>query len=280
VAFLIAFGASLVLAFFLKGDAGNPPRLGGYAVLVGILAGVFWGHGMAAFFTLRIFWFGLAVVFAVGAVDDLVKLGPLSKFAGQSVAALLFLALVSPDTWGGDLPATLGWLAFPVWYLWIVGTTNSLNLLDNMDGLTPGVSVVAGLGFVWLGQGADWVLIPLAGAMIGVLCCNLPPARIYLGDGGSHLAGFSLAILPLYGMDPKRWWVPLLVLAVPLTDTVFVSVTRILHGVSPFQGGRDHLSHRLNRTGVPEMWVSVICGAVTLLLVLLAGLLMQLPAKG
>jgi UDP-GlcNAc:undecaprenyl-phosphate GlcNAc-1-phosphate transferase len=271
VAFLIAFGAGLVLAFFLRGDPTNPPRLGGYAVLVAMLAGVLWGHGTGALLTLRLFWFTLVLVFAVGAVDDLVRLSPLAKFAGQSLAAVLFLSFVSPGTWGGDLYLAIGWWAFPVWYLWIVGTTNSLNLLDNMDGLTPSVGAVAAVGFAWLGQGADWGLVPLAGALAAFLCFNLPPARVYLGDSGSHLVGFSLAVLPLYGMSLNRCWIPVLVLGVPLIDTLFVSLTRIIRGASPFQGGKDHLSHRLRRKGVPEAWVSVIFSLVTLVFVLIAG---------
>ncbi len=237
-----------------------------------MLAGVFWGHGPSALFTLRLFWFTLALVFLVGAVDDLVKLSPLAKFAGQSVAAVLFIAFVSTSTWGGDLYLVIGWWALPVWYFWIVGTTNSLNLLDNMDGLAPSVGLVAALGFTWLGQGADWALVPLAGALAAFLCFNRPPAGLYLGDSGSHLVGFALAVLPLYGMPLNRWWIPVLVLGVPLVDTLFVSLTRIFRGVSPFQGGKDHLSHRLLRKGVPEAWVSVIFALATLVLVLLAGI--------
>jgi UDP-GlcNAc:undecaprenyl-phosphate/decaprenyl-phosphate GlcNAc-1-phosphate transferase len=263
----------LALAFFLRGSAAKPSRWGGLAVLIAVVLAVAVTHGWAAFFTLRVFWLSLGILFVMGVCDDLLVLSPPSKLFFQLAAALLFLLLTSPTAWAPEIRAVLGVLAVPVLLFWIVGITNSLNLLDNMDGLAAGVGALAALGFVWLGFGADWVLVPLAGALVGFLVLNFHPARIYLGDAGSHLVGFSLATLPLFGQPDGQAWVPLLVLLAPIADTGFVTVTRLARGVSPFQGGRDHLSHRLRGMGVSEKIVAPVFCLVTLLLTAAAAIM-------
>jgi UDP-GlcNAc:undecaprenyl-phosphate/decaprenyl-phosphate GlcNAc-1-phosphate transferase len=270
VAFTIAFTASLVLAFFLRGTPENPHRLGGFAVLGGLICGAAFGYGWATFYTLRVFWMTLGLLIVMGAVDDWIRLRPRTKFLFQLAAAVLFLLFTSPSTWGGDLTGWVGWLAYPVWLFWLVGITNSLNLLDNMDGLTSGVGLLAALGFVWLGLGANWILLPLAGALLAFLLLNFHPARIYLGDAGSHLVGFTLAAIPLYGLSLQVWWVPIAVLGVPIADTSFVTVSRLRRGVSPFLGGKDHLSHRIVRTGIPEPFPVLILYLATVLLIFVA----------
>ncbi len=266
MAFSIAFAASLVLAFFLQGTRENPRRLGGFAVLGGLLPAVALSYGWPAFYTLRVFWFCLGLLFVMGAVDDWIVLRPLTKLLCQITVAVLFLSLTSPSTWGGGLVGPLGWLAYPVWLLWLVGITNALNLLDNMDGLTPGVGAITARGFSWLGLGAGWVLLPLSGALFGFLCLNFYRARIHLGDAGSHLVGFSLAVLPLYGASESALWTVPIVLAIPICDTAFVTIARLKRGVSPFQGGKDHLSHRLAAVGIapPVVAAMFLAGAVIL----------------
>lgn len=261
MAFLTAFLASLGLAFLFRGSEQRPRRAGGWAVLGGILLAIFLFEGMPVLFTLRIFWLSAALLFFMGVADDLLVLSPPVKFVSQLVASALFIGLMPAGIWGGELETILGWGAFLVWGLWLVGITNAVNLLDNADGLTPATGLAAALGFLWLGYGADWVLLPLAGALAGFLVLNAHRARIHLGDAGSHLVGFSLAALPLFGLPLDRIWVPVLVLIVPIADTAFVTVTRILRGASPFQGGKDHLSHRLMRRGWPAwvVWAASAC---------------------
>jgi UDP-GlcNAc:undecaprenyl-phosphate/decaprenyl-phosphate GlcNAc-1-phosphate transferase len=271
VAFVTAFAASLTLAFFLRGSAAKPTRWGGLAVLIAVVVAVALAYGWAAFFTLRAFWLSLGILFVMGVVDDLLVLRPSGKLLFQVAAALLFVILTSPTAWAPEIRSSLGVLSLPVLLLWIVGITNSLNLLDNMDGLAAGVGTVAALGFVRLEFGADWVLIPLAGALAGFLVLNFSPARIYLGDAGSHLLGFSLAVLPLYGQPSGNLWCPVVVLLAPIADTSFVTVTRLARGISPFRGGKDHLSHRLRDLGVSERLVAALFWLVTLLLAAAAG---------
>lgn len=270
MAFAIGFTASLVLAFFLRGTPEHPRRIGGFAVLAGLVCGAAIGYGWATFCTLRVFWMTLTLLFFMGAVDDWIRLRPRTKLFFQVAAAVLFLAFTSPSTWGGDLAGLMGWLAYPVWLFWLVGVTNSLNLLDNMDGLTPGVGLLAILGLAWLGLGANWILVPLAGALLAFLLFNFHPARIYLGDAGSHLVGFTLATVPLYGLSLQAWWVPIVVLGIPIADTSFVTLSRLRRGVSPFLGGKDHLSHRMVRAGIPEPFPVLIFYLVSALLILAA----------
>lgn len=270
MAFLTAFSASLALAFFLRGGVTRPTRWGGLAVLVAVVLAVALTHGWVAFLTLRVFWLSLGVLFLMGLFDDLLVLSPPTKLGFQLAAAMLFLLLTSPTAWVPEIRFLLGVYAIPILLLWIVGITNSLNLLDNMDGLASGVGALAALGFVWLGFGGDWVLVPLAGALAGFLVLNFHRARIHLGDAGSHLVGFSLATLPFFGPPDGQWWVPPIVLMVPIADTAFVTLSRLARGVSPFQGGKDHLSHRLRGAGVSERGVAALFYAVTLLLVAVA----------
>jgi len=273
VSLLIAAVVGFLLAFVLKGTQLKPSRAGGVAVLVGMVAGVAMGAGWPAFFTLRVFWLSLSILFLMGTVDDRLTLRPGIKFAFQTLAAAIFLVLTPAGTWGGGIEEWAGPWAYAIWLFWIVAITNALNLLDNMDGLTPGIAIIAAFGCLASGMGADWVLWPLAGALIGFLGLNFYRAPIYLGDAGSHLVGFSLAVLPFYGLDRSQAWLPILLLAVPILDTAFVTVTRLMRGASPFVGGKDHLSHRLFRMGWPTPAVAglfyLIAGGLALLVWLL-----------
>lgn len=251
---LIAFLVSLGLAFFVKSTPKGPSRVGGFVVFVAFSFALWATQGSSVFFTLRVYWLCAAILFWMGVLDDFRALRPLSKLLIQMVVTVLFLYL-TPATvipWHG-----LGfWLGEAVLFVWIVGITNALNLLDNMDGVCAAVAAMAGIGCWVLGVGAGFVLLPLSGALFGFLIFNFHPAKIYLGDAGSHLIGFSLATLPLYGLTVDKLWIPVFLLLIPIFDTTFVTVTRTLRGQSPFQGGNDHTTHRLAHAGVSEGWVS------------------------
>ncbi len=252
---LVAGAACLVFTPFLRRirpRGSLPPRIGGVGVLLALLAGVFLSpliSGNTAGGNLTPYWAGLAIVFGMGLADDFLVLSPKVKLLFQILGAVVFLSFL-PFTW---------WT--PVFFVWLVGVTNSLNLLDNMDGLTPGVGAVAALFFYLLSPSAP--LAALGGALAVFLLFNFHPARVYLGDAGSHLVGFTLAAIPLLG---NQWRLAPLVLLVPIVDTAFVTVTRIARGVSPFRGGKDHLSHRLHRAGLPVPLVVLIFYGVTALL--------------
>lgn len=230
LAIVTAFASALAAAAVLRPPEGGPREI---LILIGL------GLGLAV----------------MGLVDDLRGLGPILRLAIEGGAALAVwstsdgAALFTNDKI--DLLVTVGW---------IVGVTNALNLLDNMDGLSAGVAAIAaGWFFVIAASNGQFLVatlaIALAGCALGFLRDNFPPARIYMGDAGSLFLGFMLAVLGIKlrfdGPTQVTFFVPILVLGVPLFDTVLVTVNRLLHGRNPMLGGRDHTSHRLVFVGVP-----------------------------
>lgn len=219
------------------------------------------------------------LVFLVGLLDDLVVLQPLQKLAGQ-IAAAAVLVLSGIGVWAtGNYVVDVTLSVF-----WFVAISNALNLLDNMDGLAAGTAAIAA-GYLsvlfWL-QGEMHLLalsLAMAGALVGFLAHNYPPARIFMGDSGSLFLGMFLAGLslsPTPGLSRSLFAVvavPALILAIPILDTTLVTVGRVLEGRPISQGGKDHTSHRLVALGVSEeraLWVlwslALMGGAVALML--------------
>ncbi len=203
---------------------------------------------------------GPAIVLAlVGLLDDLRGLTPLPRFLAQSVAAALTSYLMAR---AGTLGSVSGnfWIDVVVTMFWVIGVTNALNLLDNMDGAASGTAAIAGLGFAAIAAANGQFLITalalaLAGACAGFLVWNHHPARIYMGDSGSLFIGFMLAAIGVrinlvHLPQLNALAIPVMVLALPILDTSLVVTSRIRRGLSPFVGGLDHLAHRLRRTGL------------------------------
>jgi UDP-GlcNAc:undecaprenyl-phosphate GlcNAc-1-phosphate transferase len=198
---------------------------------------------------------GATILLVVGVIDDRRGINPRPKLMAQVAAALL---LVIGGVGVNFLP--FDWLNAAATIVWVVGICNAMNLLDNMDGLSAGVAAIACAFFTALAiiHGQIWVSIVAAvllGAVLGFLRYNWNPATIFMGDAGSLLLGFMLAVLAIKlrfpGVDPQRsWMIPILVLAVPIFDTTLVTISRLRRGVSISSGGRDHVSHRLVRLGL------------------------------
>ncbi len=151
--------------------------------------------------------------------------------------------------------------------VWIVGITNAVNLLDNMDGLAAGTVAISSAGVFALAALGDQYLVAgaaaaITGACLGFLVYNRRPASIFMGDAGSLFLGFSIAVLTAQVNAsevprPQSWVVPTLLLGLAVTDTSLVTVERLRHGRSPFKGGQDHLSHRLAALGLGQGWAVV-----------------------
>lgn len=224
---------------------------------------------------------GLVGMLVLGWLDDRHELRPLPKFAGQILIATLVAAA------GVRVTLFVPSLAFSyaVTVLWIVGLTNALNFLDNMNGLCAGIgAIAAGFFAVAAARHGQYLVGALAllgtGAFLGFLPWNYPRATAFLGDAGSHVAGFLLsvlAILPSFYSEqhPNRIAVlsPLLVLAVPLADLASVVVIRARLGRPPWIGDNNHFSHRLVRAGLPRpravavLWIAALAsGALALAL--------------
>jgi UDP-GlcNAc:undecaprenyl-phosphate GlcNAc-1-phosphate transferase len=258
------------------------PRLGGLAIFLGILV------PSLAFLSLdgemRGIVLGAAVACVVGAVDDFRGLDPLPKLAGQIAAASIPLAFgvwidhfTFPFIGVVDLSP---WVGMPLTVVWIVAVMNMVNFLDGMDGLAAGVCAIAGLTFAILALSlgkVDAALLSavVAGACIGFLRHNFFPARIFMGDSGALVLGFTLATVSISGLlktaSTVVLFLPLLVLAVPIIDTSFVVAKRVKYGQPISSPDRSHLHHRFMNIGFSQrraavtMWAWTAClGAAAL----------------
>ncbi len=195
----------------------------------------------------------------LGLLDDMRNLSTQLRFLVQITASIAVALLLIQAGFSVEItPNVL--VNFLISILWMVGITNAFNFIDNLDGGAAGVTFVASLSIFLLGLFANQYLIAafgiaIAGASMGFLFWNRNPASIYLGDGGALFIGIVLSIL-LLQFEPRSSSafasaiLPVLIMAVPIIDTSVVVVSRRLRGVSIFQGGRDHLSHRLIGMGL------------------------------
>ena len=198
-------------------------------------------------------------MFLVGLADDLLHIKPYQKLIGQVMgsAFIIYYGLSLPWTSYSSLNMALT-------IFWLIGITNALNLLDNMDGLAAGIAVIASsflaLSFMSGNQTTEaLMMLMFAGALLGFLVYNSNPASIFMGDSGSMFIGFFLASAALVNVSGGRsrsflpvLAVPILVLFVPIFDTTFVTILRKFSGRAASQGGRDHTSHRLVALGMSE----------------------------
>ena len=198
-------------------------------------------------------------LFLVGLLDDLIHTKPYQKLIGQILGAAFVIY------YGLSLPWTNSHLLnMALTIFWLIGITNALNLLDNMDGLAGGIAVIASaflaLSFIHTGQFVEALMVLIfAGALVGFLVYNTTPASIFMGDCGSLFVGFFLASSALVNVSGGRsrsflpvLAVPILILFIPIFDTTFVTILRKLSGRAASQGGRDHTSHRLVALGMSE----------------------------
>ena len=233
---------------------------------------VSYGVSIVKGFTARNIWLETSVLAPalilgiIGLIDDIRNLRPAPRFAIQTLAGI-FTAwlLIASDTVG--TPTTSTYLDAAITIIWIVGICNSINFFDNLDGGAAGtVAVSSAALFVLAFNGNQYLIAALsavtAGATIGFLLWNKSPARIYMGDAGALFLGILIATLTirLKPTAETQWTsfaTPVLLLAVPILDTSVAVISRIRRGISPFQGGHDHLSHRLIRSGLSRRVAAV-----------------------
>jgi UDP-GlcNAc:undecaprenyl-phosphate GlcNAc-1-phosphate transferase len=272
-----------------KAHAAPTPLLGGLAVATGTGAACLWflrdglPEDVAGPMAIGI---GTILILVVGLLDDVRGLSPRHKLAWQVTAAAaagLALALL-----GVRLSLFLEWPSPPIILLtvfWVVAITNSVNFLDNMNGLCAGIGALAAMALAAVNvrteaYTAATAAAALAGACLGFLPYNWPRARIFLGDTGSMLIGFWLSALSVLGVYTRGAEVPVLavftplfVLGIPVLDLLLVTLLRLRVGHPPWVGDRRHISHRLVRRGlhpttaVVTLWsAGAACGLAALLL--------------
>jgi len=197
----------------------------------------------------------------MGLIDDLASLNPLPRLIIQTFTAIVVsIFLIKSDTVGIHIDGTI--IDELTMLIWIIGICNSINFFDNLDGGAAGTVAVStiGIGLIALGEGQELIAalsFVTAGSTIGFLMWNKSPAKIYMGDAGALFLGVVVSVLTIRlnpGIAPKWNSVSLLpmLLAVPILDTCVAVISRIFRGISPFTGGKDHLSHRLMRKGLSK----------------------------
>ncbi len=242
----------------------NVSPFGGVPVLVSFLL-TLWGFYFAGLLAedhkslLAVLTLGSGLMFALGIYDDVYHCSPRSKLAVQVViAAILYFAGFQIERIGDWIE--LGRFSIVLTILWIVGITNSLNLIDGMDGLASGVVFFSCLTlvFVYLERNipeASFLAVVLAGSVLGFFLFNFPPAKIILGDTGSLPLGLLVSLVTLLPLnqghtDEIYYLIPVITLLIPILDTVFAVTRRIVKGVSPFSRDAEHLHHRLGKLGL------------------------------
>jgi UDP-GlcNAc:undecaprenyl-phosphate/decaprenyl-phosphate GlcNAc-1-phosphate transferase len=247
------------------------------------------------------FMLASSLLLVIGFVDDKYGMRPLLKLTGQVVVAtLLFFSDVKIE---GVIVSFPGWLAYAVTVFWIVGAINAFNLIDGMDGLSAGLSLIASVGLagslIFKGQTADTIpFLVLAGACLGFLRYNFHPASVFLGDSGSMFLGLCIATLPLITGSRKELvtsiGVPILAMGIPIFDTILAIWRRTARALLPpnmgsaaqqtriMQPDNDHLHHRVLRQTLNQrraaLWLYLF--ATVLVLVGLAGVLLHSYANG
>ena len=241
------------------------PYLGGVAIIIGTCLTTYLAifvSGQASTLSLVSAVLIPAVLMGViGLVDDIKKLSPWPRFIAQNLFGLVIaIILIATSTLGSPTGNTL--IDVLITVIWIVGITNSINFFDNVDGGASGTVAISSLFLFFLSlQGGQYAIaalsLVLTGATTGFLLWNKPPARIYMGDAGALFLGILIATLTLR-FDPNpinlsaSFALPILLLAVPILDTTVAVISRLRRRISPFQGGQDHLSHRLIRAGLSK----------------------------
>jgi UDP-GlcNAc:undecaprenyl-phosphate/decaprenyl-phosphate GlcNAc-1-phosphate transferase len=275
------------------------PRLGGLAVVLAASLALFFVSAIGlvpidplVWPTMRPFFIAGGLIFIVGLADDVRGIGPLPKLAAEFAAAGVMMSsglliermTVLGWTW------QMGWLAWPVTTVWLVGMTNAFNLIDGVDGLAAGITAIAGAacGAILIARGhapEAMLLAALVGAAVGFLVYNFEPASIFLGDSGSLVTGFLLAATAITGWQKGATalaaGVPLMIFALPITDSALAllrrgfarpsdgrSVRATLRQIA--EPDREHIHHRMLAMGWSARRTVLVLYAVTAILSVLA----------
>ena len=247
------------------------PRFGGMGIFLGSMAAMIIPAGMNS--SIRTAMLGGVLMYALGVADDICDLKPMVKFAGQILTATLMYALgirikfinlmLAPVENGSKVMVFFGaGIAYLITVLWIVGITNAVNLMDGLDGLAAGSTAIMALSLAYVAyiHGIRLGMMPVcvafcavAAGCLGFLPYNFSPAKTFMGDGGALYLGYMIAVLsvisPLKRATMVGAIVPMLVLAVPIFDTVFAMIRRVFRHESIMKADRGHLHHHLMAAG-------------------------------
>ncbi len=252
------------------------PRLGGIAIFLGFIMSLVTIELLQkGFFTNSVSWHGIvagaSLMFLLGVIDDLKPLPAKVKFVCQIIVSLIAFSFgvkigVLSNPFGGMIILPY-WVSMAVSVFWLVGITNTINLIDGLDGLAAGISVIAGITLSIIALQTNQVfgaviILTLVGGTIGFLRYNFNPAKIFMGDSGSLFLGFTLAAISITSVLKLAATVtillPLLILGFPILDTTFAIVRRAANGKPIFQPDKGHLHHRLLGIGLSQRRVVIV----------------------
>ncbi|WP_337017455.1 MraY family glycosyltransferase [Oceanobacillus massiliensis] len=275
IAFLIALIASLLLTYPVKtlavkiGAVDKPnhrkihtkitPRIGGVAIFLGaFLGGLYLNPAHTQLIPVLI---GAVIIVVTGLLDDLFNLKPIIKLSGQLAAATILVGsdlIIETITLPFIGVIDLGFFSVFITVIWVVGITNAINLIDGLDGLANGVSTIALISiFIMAIIDAQTIVVYLSiiliGANIGFLYHNFYPAKIYMGDVGSNFLGFMIAVISILGLFKNltlfSFIIPIIVLAVPIFDTLSAMVRRAYNNEGIMTADKKHLHYQLIEQG-------------------------------
>ena len=267
-----------------KSHSQPTPYLGGVAIILGVIT-ITYGSLLLSDLSVKNFLLATSLLgpaIAMGLIglwDDIKQLPPLPRFIGQTIAGVVVATiLILSNNLGNPTGSTP--LDVFISIIWVVGICNSINFFDNLDGGAAGTSAVTAIALTFIAVNGDQSLIAslslvLTGSTLGFLFWNRPPARIYMGDAGALFLGVLLATLtirlnPETNSNIASFSIPVLLLAVPILDTSVAIISRLRRKISPFQGGKDHLSHRLIRNGLSRKKSAVILWLLSAFFALIA----------
>jgi UDP-GlcNAc:undecaprenyl-phosphate GlcNAc-1-phosphate transferase len=265
----------------LKIHSRPTPRLGGIAILLAICAGLLLDARPAIniYFALA-----LAFIWTAGIIDDLRGLPPILRLSAQAVGGMIL--------WYGGWRMPLlnsGSLGLIALFLYLILVVNSLNLIDGADGIAAGVTAVIAAGYVALPaasltQFGPYVACSLLGACVGFLIANFPPAKLFMGDSGSNLLGFCVAILGLdfwrtHAVTSSAQFFPFIVAGLPLLDALSAVLRRLRTHTSPLVGDRRHFYDLLRSQGLTARKVAFACYAITIAFVVVGLLIVRTDSK-
>ena len=276
IAFLISLGVTPVirkLSFRLgavdrpdarKVHSGVMPRMGGLAVYIAFMVTILVTANVTG--DMKGLLIGGTLIMLLGLTDDIRDVSPRVKLLGQIAAAGVLVAFgIQVDFITNPFGTTISLTHFginfgiPLTILWIVGITNAVNLIDGLDGLAGGLTSIAALTLAVVGwvNGQSWIVLPaviLSASTIGFLRYNFYPAKIFMGDSGSMFLGYMLAGMSVIGFTKQAAmfsvFVPVLILGIPIFDTLFAILRRYINNQPIFSADKEHLHHRLLAIGL------------------------------
>lgn len=242
------------------------PRLGGLAIFIGFMVGILLCADINR--QMQGILLGAVVIVVLGVVDDITPLPAKLKFVVQIIAALIpvyhgvvIRAVSNPNLFSDNAYWQMEGLSIPITVLWIVAITNSVNLIDGLDGLAVGVSTISATTMLVISLLVSDMQVAIAmaalvGSCVGFMPYNLNPAKMFMGDTGATFLGYILATMSIQGLFKFyaiiSFAVPFLILGLPIFDTAFAFIRRIAHGQSPMQADRSHVHHRLIDMGLNQ----------------------------